>query len=313
MAYTSTRIDIADAEGLHAATAQYERLVAAGQPAVFEVVLAPGEYADTQWRLDDLGGAGLIDVVVRARDPAERPHLRSTTVNVQARSAELRGLRFADARNRSPLVRLVGAGGALSLVDCEFSSNIGDDWPPGLPLVELAAGYGRQGDAVLLRRCWFVTNRSLTPAALIAVATEPPSGWSKVSVEDCAFVGNSYAVVLDLQSVGELRARRVFALLDDGRAPGHPPSFVHVASELTGAALADSVLVARNDEALFSTSVPGARGVRPQLDACQLITIREAEAEDVAARVLAASRREALVASAPDHRSLAALVSSARA
>lgn len=253
------RIEVSDADGLHALYATYLKLCGSGEASTLEVVLAPGRYGESSIgpiRLDldgpdDRSGAA-IDLIVRGASSTAPAVLDDIQVKLTGRRIVLENLVLTGRRDALLRARV---GERFEMRRCRVTDNgIGGPW--GGKLIELAGVPGRSGFGVALVDTWFVGNRQVSPAAMMTISPASGGGLKGVDFERVVMVDNHFSADVAMLASTELRA--VDCLLHKRRfePPGGPPvALVH--ASLPRRLRFEGCALALDDGELLAPAPPG--------------------------------------------------------
>lgn len=196
--------DVKSSADLLALRTEYQKLWDAGFDGTFEVNIAAGTYAPQGWDLAPASdsarktAAPTIDVVLRGGPAAPPPPSR-----VRARTLHLENLVLV--RQDAPWQLEVGQSFTMKrsiMIDAR-----GRKWDEGASYLAIL-GRGEEGArkptpvTARIESSWFVRNwQDESPASMIGFGSvkTAPTYWDSITIEDCAFVGNAFAVSLDIE------------------------------------------------------------------------------------------------------------------
>ncbi len=199
----SHMFEVKSSADLLALQIEYQRLWEASFDGTLEVTIAAGAYAPQSWSLAPATDSArktaepTIDVVLRGGPAA--PPLPSL---VRARSLQLESLVLAGggAPWRLEVSQSLTMKSSL-MIDARARK-----WDGGPFLAILGQGddVARKPRPVTARieSSWFVRNwQDENPASMVGfgAVTDAPVYWDSIAIDDCAFIGNAFAVSLDFE------------------------------------------------------------------------------------------------------------------
>jgi hypothetical protein len=186
------------------------------QPAVLEVVLAPGEYHGASFTIGDPLDQRPVDVVVRGADPDRPPQLTNLSLSVTGDQVRLENLIVSRRIDDLPIV-CVTAGRSLTIDRCAFINNQ-VRMPPEGRLVELVAANPTGPTTATIRQSWFIRNWAMESQALLGCETQPPYHFDQIVFDSVAFLDNHAAVGLVPHATGAVQFTRCVVVQPDSNA-----------------------------------------------------------------------------------------------
>jgi hypothetical protein len=234
------------------------------EPAVLEVLLAPGDYRSASFTVGDPLEQRRVDVVVRGADPDRPPLLTDLSLSLTGDQVRLENLIVSRRIDHLPIV-CVTAGRSLTIDRCAFIGNQ-VRMPPEGRLVELVAANPRGATTATIRQSWFIRNWAMESQALLGCETAPPYHFDQVVFDRVAFLDNQAAVGIVPHATAAVQFAQCVVVQADADADTPPGVLAAVTSPGTRLTIDHSLLVADDLEHVvtrWSARHPSASAYQP--------------------------------------------------